>query len=328
MDQLLAAVEAVFRSWNSPKAEAYRRLNGIDGAMGTAVTIQAMVFGNSGSRSGAGVGFTRDPATGEPALYLDFLFDAQGEDVVSGRQVASDSERLARQLPAVATDLARIAKSLESEFREVQDFEFTVEEGRLYLLQTRAAKLAPWAALKVAVAMVREGLIGRSEALRRLDGLALDRLERQTFHDAAGTEPIARAVSASMGAAIGAIAFHPDRVAALVADGRPAILVREDIATEDIAGIAAADGILTARGGRTSHAAVVARQMGKVCLVGCPSLRIESDGRGCFIGASRFREGDDLTLDGDGGRVFAGRIPVLRERPEADLAEVAGWRAA
>ena len=328
MEQLLAAVEAVFRSWNSPKAEAYRRMNGIDGGMGTAVTVQAMVFGNAGSRSGAGVGFTRDPATGEAALYLDFLFDAQGEDVVSGRQVASDSGRLARQLPAVAADLARIAKSLEGVFHEVQDFEFTVEDGRLYLLQTRAAKLAPWAALKVAVAMVREGLIDRSEALRRLDGLALDRLERQTFHDTDGTVPVARAVSAGMGAAIGAIAFDPERVAALVAEGRPAILIREDIATEDIAGIAAADGILTSRGGRTSHAAVVARQLGKVCLVGCRSLRIEPDGRSCVIGALRFQEGDDMTLDGDGGRVFAGRVPVARERPEADLAEVAGWRTA
>jgi len=241
--------------------------------------------------------------------------------------VASDSGRLARQLPAVAADLARIAKSLEGVFHEVQDFEFTVEDGRLYLLQTRAAKLAPWAALKVAVAMVREGLIGRSEALRRLDGLALDRLERQVFHDTAGTMPVARAVSAGMGAAIGAIAFDPERVAALVAEGRPAILIREDIATEDIAGIAAADGILTSRGGRTSHAAVVARQLGKVCLVGCRSLRIEPDRRSCVIGALRFEEGDDLTLDGDGGRVFAGRVPVARERPEADLAEVAGWRS-
>jgi pyruvate,orthophosphate dikinase len=328
MDQLLAAVEAVFRSWNSPKAEAYRRLNGIDSDLGTAVTVQAMVFGNGGSRSGAGVGFTRDPATGEAALYLDFLFNAQGEDVVSGRQVASDTGRLPRQLPAVAADIARIAKSLEGEFHEVQDFEFTVEEGRLYLLQTRSAKLAPWAALKIAVAMVREGLISPSEALRRLDGLALDRLERLTFRDLAGTPPIARAVPAGTGAAIGAVAFHPDQVAALVSEGRPAILVREDIATDDIAGIAASEGILTARGGRTSHAAVVARQLGKVCLVGCTSLRIESDGRSCVIGASRFQEGDDLTLDGDGGRVFAGRVPVVRERPEAELAEVAGWRAA
>ena len=181
--------------------------------------------------------------------------------------------------------------------------------------------------MKVAVAMVREGLIDRSEALRRLDGLALDRLERQTFHDTNGAVPVARAVSAGTGAAIGAIAFDPERVAALVAEGRPAILIREDIATEDIAGIAAADGVLTSRGGRTSHAAVVARQLGKVCLVGCRSLRIEPDSRSCVIGALRFQEGDDLTLDGDGGRVFAGRVPVARERPEADLAEVAGWRS-
>jgi pyruvate,orthophosphate dikinase len=327
MEQLLAAVEAVFRSWNSPRALAYRKLNRIDEDLGTAVTVQAMVYGNAGSLSGAGVGFTRDPATGERGLYLDFLFDAQGEDVVSGRQAVARSDNLARRLPALAAELARNAEALEAEFQEVQDFEFTVEEGQLYLLQTRGAKLAPWAALKIAVAMVREGLIKPAEALRRLDGIALDRLERLSFRDGAGEAPLAHAVPASSGAAIGAIAFDPERAAALAAAGKPAILVREDIATDDIAGIAAAEGILTARGGRTSHAAVVARQLGKVCLVGCSGLKIEADGRGCAIGATRFQEGDDLTLDGDGGRIYAGRLALTRERPEAELAEVTRWRA-
>jgi len=327
MEQLLAAVEAVFRSWMSDKAKRYRALNGIDANMGTAVTVQAMVFGNMGASSGAGVGFTRDPATGENRTYLDFLFNAQGEDVVSGRHAVHDTEHLPRRLPAVAAELQRMKGVLETEFRDMQDFEFTVEEGHLYLLQTRNGKRMPWAALRMAVDMVAEGLIAPEEALKRLDGIALDRLERLRFAggDAA---PLATAVPASIGTAIGHIVFDPKRAAIFAAEGKPVLLVRDDISTGDIEGIAAAAGVLTAAGGRTSHAAVVARQLGKVCLVGCADLRIMADKGLCRIGGREFREGDELTLDGDAGRVFAGALSVIRERPEAMLAEVARWKEA
>ncbi len=327
MEQLVAAVEAVFRSWVSDKAERYRKLNGIDANMGTAVTVQAMVFGNMGATSGAGVGFTRDPATGENRPYLDFLFNAQGEDVVSGRHAVHDTERLPQRLPAVADELMRMKDVLETEFHDMQDFEFTVEDGRLYLLQTRNGKRMPWAALRMAIDMVQEGVISPAEALRRLDGIALDKLERLRFAGSGDVSPLAQAVPASIGTAVGHIVFDPKRAAEFAAEGRPAILVRDDISTGDIEGIAAADGVLTAAGGRTSHAAVVARQLGKVCLVGCSALRILPEKGLCAIGGQEFREGDQLTLDGDMGRVFAGALSVVRERPEAALAEVERWRA-
>lgn len=327
MEQLVAAVEAVFRSWMSDKAERYRKLNGIDANMGTAVTVQAMVFGNMGATSGAGVGFTRDPATGENRPYLDFLFNAQGEDVVSGRHAVHDTERLPQRLPAVADELMRMKDILETEFHDMQDFEFTVEDGRLYLLQTRNGKRMPWAALRMAIDMVQEGVISPAEALKRLDGIALDKLERLRFAGSGDVSPLAQAVPASIGTAVGHIVFDPKRAAKFAAEGRPAILVRDDISTGDIEGIAAADGVLTAAGGRTSHAAVVARQLGKVCLVGCSALRILPEKGLCSIGGQEFREGDQLTLDGDMGRVFAGALSVVRERPEAALAEVERWRA-
>lgn len=328
MEQLLAAVEAVFRSWQSDKAKAYRRINGIDDGLCTAATVQAMVFGNAGGTSGAGVGFTRDPATGDNQLYLDFLFNAQGEDIVSGRRLVHESDELPRRLPAVSAALVRMKAMLEAEFRDMQDFEFTVENGRLFLLQTRNGKRTPWAALRMAIDMVRQNLIDPKEALHRLDGLALDRLERVRLANGAGAQAVASATPASVGVAIGAVAFDPSRAVALAAEGRPVILVRDEISTADIDGIAAAAGVLTAVGGRTSHAAVVARQLGKVCLVGCQDLRIDANAKTCMIGERHFREGDALTLDGDTGRIYAGSLPVMRERPVAELAELARWRNA
>ena len=327
MDQLEQAVAAVFRSWNSDRARHYRRLNGIDDGMGTAVTVQAMVFGNGGSTSGAGVGFTRDPATGENRLYCDFLFNAQGEDVVSGRYPVHESARLERQLPLIAQELKRIKIVLEGEFRDMQDFEFTVADGRLYLLQTRAGKRTPWAALRVAVDLVREGQITPSEALALLQPYDLERIERTRLTDGAGVAPLATAVTASIGVGSGALVFDSRRAIELAAQGRHIVLARAEIATDDVAGIAAADGVLTAAGGRTSHAAVVARQLGKVCLVGCAELAIEADGRSCRIAGRHLVEGELITLDGDSGRVYEGALPVVHEHPERELAEIRGWRA-
>jgi pyruvate,orthophosphate dikinase len=327
MAQLREAVEAVFRSWNSDKAQAYRRLHHIDAAMGTAVTVQAMVFGNSGPASGSGVGFTRDPATGEPRLYLDFLLNAQGEDVVSGRHPVNDTARMLRQLPTVAAELSRVGDLLESELKDMQDFELTVENGRLYLLQTRAGKRTPWAAVRIATDMVREGRITAKEALEHLAGLQLDQIVRTRLADASA-KPLASAVPASIGVASGALVFDARRAAEWSDSGRAVILARPDIGTDDIEGIAAAAGVLTTAGGRTSHAAVVARQHGKVCLVGCAALRIEADGASCVIAGQRLPEGAELTLDANAGQVYAGRLDVVRERPEKELAEVAAWRAA
>ena len=327
MQQLLSAVEAVFRSWNDERARHYRRINGIDDAMGTAVTVQAMVFGNGGGTSGAGVGFTRDPATGENQPYLDFLFNAQGEDVVSGRHAGQDGALLSQRLPQLATELGRVRAALEGEFRDMQDFEFTVERGRLYLLQTRSGKRTPWSALRIAVDMVNERLITPSEALTRLDGVALERLERMRLADGASAEPLATAISASIGVASGAIVFDSARIAELAARGESVILVRPDMSTADVAGIAAAAGVLTAAGSRTSHAAVVARQLGKVCLVNCRELHVRAQEANCTIGTLRLSEGEIITIDADNGRIYAGRLPLVRERPDAALAQVADWRA-
>ncbi len=320
--QLTQAVEAVFRSWESDKARRYRTMRRLDDATGTAVTVQAMVFGNSGARSGAGVGFTRDPATGEKGLYLDFLFNAQGEDIVAGRHAVEETEHLSRRLPHVAAELERIKDVLEAEFRDMQDFEFTVENGRLYLLQTRNGQRTPWAALRIAVEMAREGVIPPAEALAQLKGVKIDRIERTRLAVDSTTRPLASAVSAGIGVAAGAIVFDSKRAAALAGQGQRVVLVRPDLETADIEGITAAEGVLTTLGGRTSHAAVVARQLGKVCLVGCREMRVAADAKSCTIGEARLSEGDLVTLDGDAGRVYPGDLPIVRERPERELAEL------
>ena len=326
MRQLAAAVLAVFRSWNSPRAVEYRRHGGLDEESGTAVTVQAMVFGNGGARSGSGVGFTRDPSTGEDRLYVDFLFNAQGEDVVAGRHALTDGDRLAVLLPEVHERLLGVRSRLEAEFRDMQDFEFTVEDDELWLLQTRSAKRTPWAALQVAVDLERQGLVTPAEALARLQELDVNAIERARLQAAPGGAAIAEATSAGMGVAVGEIALDAERAVAVAGCGRPVVLVREDVATDDFGGLAAAEGILTARGGRTSHAAVVARQLGKACLVGCHALQVDLSRRRCRIAGREFGEGETLSLDGEQGRVFAGPVEVVRERPDAALAAVARWR--
>jgi pyruvate,orthophosphate dikinase len=325
-EQLLNAVSAVFRSWDSQRAKSYRRINKLDGLPGTAVTVQRMVYGNAGPKSGAGVGFTRDPATGDKQLYLDFAFDAQGEDVVSGRRRLTPAGELARVLPEVKHALERIAAKLEQVFRDAQDFEFTVEEGALFLLQTREAKRSAWARLKIAVDLVHEGLIDPAEALRRLDGLDLSTLTRRRVVDGLG-EAIAQGVPAGIGVASGTIALTIEAARARAAEGQSVILVRNDIATDDIDGIASAEGVLTARGGRTSHAAVVARELGKVAIVGCHALRIAPNEKSCTIAGHAFEDGARITLDGETGRIYAGGVEVTEEQPLKELAQIEAWRA-
>jgi pyruvate,orthophosphate dikinase len=325
--QLRAAVTAVFQSWQEPTARAFRQLHGLDESAGTAVTVQAMVFGNMGSRSGSGVGFTRDPATGDNQLYVDFLFNAQGEDVVSGRRTAHGSEELARRLPHVHAELETLRARLEHLFGDVQDFEFTVERGQLFLLQTRAASRTTLAALRITVEMADAGLIDRATALERLAGLDLEEVEQRRLAAPAGMAPLARGTGASPGVAVGPIALDAGSAQTMAASGRAPILVRPDAATSDLGGMAAAAGVLTAQGSRTSHAAVVARQLDRVCIVGCRELAVDIERRRCHIAGRLFHEGDLLSLDGGSGVIYEGDVPIVRERPERHLEVVGRWRA-
>lgn len=328
MEQLTRATAAVFRSWQSARAAEYRRLHGVPDTLGTAATIQQMIFGNAGGMSGSGVGFTRDPATGENRLFVDFLFNSQGEDVVSGRHTASDTDRLIATMPAVWQQIARVASQLEAEFGDMQDFEFTVSHDRLYLLQTRAGKRTPWAALRIAVEQVQAGLLTPEQGLNHLAGIDLERLVRTTLVADDGAAAIATAQSASVGVASGPVAFDVTVARRFAASGKPPILVRNDVDTDDVAGIAIAAGLLTASGGRTAHAAVVARQLDKVCLVGCTDLRLDAAGRSATIGGRNLAEGEIVTLDANEGRVFFGTPRSVVERPDALLAVVASWRLA
>lgn len=324
-EQLRQAVAAVFRSWDAPKAVAYRRMNRLPDDAGTAVTVQMMVFGNAGGTSGAGVAFTRDPASGAPALYLDFCFSGQGEDVVAGRHTVSDPARLARLLPSVAAALQAARGRLEALFHDMQDFEFTVQEGRLFLLQTRPGKRTPAAALRIAVDMVEEGLLSPTQALARLAGVDLAAVQHTSFAPPL-PGPLAQAVVAGSGVAVGPLALDAAAAAYFATAGTPAILLRAATLTADIEGLAQAAGLLTAAGSRTSHAAVVARQLGKVCLVGCAGLELDLETRTCRLGGAVLTEGEALSLDGNTGAVYRGALPVVTQRPDRELAIIARWR--
>lgn len=326
MEQLRAAAEAVFRSWVSDRAGAYRRLEHLEQLRGTAVTVQAMVFGNSGLTSGAGVAFSRDPSTGAARPVIDVLFGSQGEDVVSGRRNPDTEEAIACSLPAVAAELREALTRLEQEFGDVQDVEFTIEDGKLWILQTRAAKRTPQAALRFAIDFVKEGRIARPEALRRLQGLDLDGLVSRRLVNAG--EPAARGTGASAGIAVGRAAFDPDGAVRLAASGDPVILVRPDTNTADVAGFAVSAGIVTAVGGRTAHAALVARQLGKPCVVGCAELSVDVTARNARLSQAAINEGDWLSIDGEAGTIYLGRGKIVDERPEAELAEIARWQRA
>ena len=326
--QLTVAIEAIFRSWASARAQSYRKLNGIPEHLGTAATVQAMVFGNLGPASGSGVGFTRNPADGSNALYVDYLSNAQGEDVVAGRRRTMDLAELERRAPEAFRSLVVVRSALEQEFRDMEDFEFTVEEGRLFLLQSRTGKRTPLAALRIAHDLAAEGLISTGEALARIDAVELDGIENVRLKPAADQAPLARGTPASTGVAIGAAVFDPQRVAAVKQNGKPIILVRENAETSDIGALSEAAALIAAEGARTSHAAVVARELGKVCIVGCERLSIDPSGRRGVFGAETIEEGEILSVDGAGGEIYRGAIEVLRERPTDLLAKIAQWRAA
>ena len=329
-EQLERAIDAVFESWRSRRAIEYRRVNNIDEAIGTAVTVQAMVFGNAGGMSGAGVGFTRDPATGHPELWVDFLFNAQGEDVVSGRRNAHGHDELAKSLPPVWNELKNASRMLEENFRDMQDFEFTVQDGRLHMLQTRNGKRSALAAARIALDLLEEKIITTEEALQRvakLDEKALETRRVLTSNSGEALIPLGHAASANGGVACGEIALDETRARARSEDGHAVVLVRRDAETADIAAFEAAAGLLTARGARTSHAAVVARQLGKVCLVSCGELQIDEASRRVRFGTLELKEGEVITLDGNEGLVYRGTVKVGVEKPVALLEQLARLRA-
>ena len=322
--QLRAAVEAVFRSWQNPRARVYRRLNDIPDTIGTAVNVVQMVFGNAGDRSATGVVFSRDPSTGEKVLYGEFLVDAQGEDVVAGIRAPQPIGRLEEVLPGASGGLRAAVDALESHYRDVQDVEFTIEQGTLYVLQTRSAKRTAPAALKCAVDMAREGLISREEAVKRIEPASLDHVLHPMVDPSFEFEPAATGLPASPGAAVGVVVFDPD-VAAERGARVPVILVRFDTTPDDIHGLAAARGILTAHGGMASHAAVVARGMGKPCVAGCEALFIDEQAGVCTIGGHEVREGDVITVDGSTGAVVLAAAPLVEPGPNPDLETILAW---
>jgi pyruvate, orthophosphate dikinase len=315
-DQLEAAVGAVFRSWSNRRAVAYRRHRGISGDLGTAVTVQMMVFGNLGRDSGTGVAFTRNPATGARELYGEYLLDAQGEDVVAGVRTPQPLERLAADLPRSHEELSNLARRLEAQNGDVQDIEFTIERGSLYLLQTRTAKRTPAAAVRCAVDLVEEGVIDRREALgrvtrRQLDQLLAPRFEPQAKTSAIGRgELLATGLPASPGAASGPIALDTASAQAQADSGPAPILVRLETSPDDMEGMLASSAIVTARGGTTSHAAVVAREIGKPCVVGCAGVDVDPEAGMLVVGGRPLSAGEELSVDGTTGEVFAGALPL------------------
>ena len=322
--QLEAAARAVFRSWMSERAQTYRKLQGLDHLRGTAVTVQAMVFGNGGLASGAGVAFSRDPSTGAARPIIDLVLDAQDEDVVSGRRAPDSEETIAHALPTIAAELGAVLKRLEAEFGDVQDVEFTVENGKLWILQTRPAKRTPRAALRFAIDLVHEGLITRKQGLERIADLDLDALVEVSLVRADG--PVTSGIGASGGIAAGRAAFDSGSAERLAAAGDPVILMRPDTSTADVAGFAVAAGIVTAVGARTAHAALVARQMGKPCVVGCSDLTIDMPAGRAQLAGTSISAGNWITIDGDSGRIHLGKLETVAVRPERELAEIASWR--
>jgi pyruvate,orthophosphate dikinase len=336
-EQLWGAIGAVFGSWMNQRAITYRKLHNIPESWGTAVNVQAMVFGNMGDTSATGVAFTRNPSTGERKLYGEFLINAQGEDVVAGirtpqeiseearKEAGSDKPSMEHTLPKAYSELKRIYNVLERHYRDMQDLEFTVEQGKLWMLQTRSGKRTAKAALRIAVELAHEGLISKNDAILRIDPLTLDQLLHPTIDPRAHRRVIATGLPASPGAASGEIVFSPDEAAQLKSDGRKVVLVRVETSPEDIHGMHAAEGILTTRGGMTSHAAVVARGMGKPCVSGAGSLRVDYATGSMTAGGQTFKKGDYITVDGSTGQVLAGKVEMIEPQLSGEFATLIGW---
>jgi pyruvate,orthophosphate dikinase len=336
-EQLWGAISAVFGSWMNQRAITYRKLHNLPESWGTAVNVQAMVFGNMGETSATGVAFTRNPSTGEKKLYGEFLINAQGEDVVAGIrtpqeiseaariEAGSDKPSLEKTIPKAYAELTRIYNMLERHYRDMQDLEFTVEQGKLWMLQTRNGKRTAKAALRIAVELANEGLISRNEAVLRVEPHTLDQLLHPTIDPRAHRKVIATGLPASPGAASGEIIFSADEAAQLKADGRRVILVRVETSPEDIHGMHAAEGILTTRGGMTSHAAVVARGMGKPCVSGAGSIRVDYAAKTMTAGSQTFRQGDFITVDGSTGQVLAGKVDMIEPQLSGEFATLIGW---
>ncbi|MGB8657426.1 MAG: pyruvate, phosphate dikinase [Candidatus Zixiibacteriota bacterium] len=323
--QLWMTIEAVFKSWNNPRAIAYRRIHRIPGDLGTAVNIQAMVFGNMGEHSATGVGFTRNPSTGEKKFYGEYLTNAQGEDVVAGIRTPKPISELEKEMPHVYKELRAITSRLEKHYKDMQDFEFTVQQGKLYLLQTRTGKRTAPAAVRVAVDMVKEKLITKDEALTRIEPIQLNQLLHRRLDPKASVTVIAKGLAASPGAAVGKVVFSAEDAVRWAAEKEKVILVRHETNPDDIQGMAVAEGILTARGGMTSHAAVVARGMGKCCVVGCEALRINEQRKQFMVDGLIIRERDVISLNGATGEVMVGAVPTIEPELSGEFGEFMGW---
>ncbi len=326
LEQLFLAVEAVFKSWNTDRAVIYRRANKIPDDLGTAVNVQAMVFGNLGDDSGTGVAFTRNPSTGEPKLYGEYLLNAQGEDVVAGIRTPRPLEELKTEMPDLYRQFNETCTTLEKHYRDMQDIEFTIEKGKLFMLQTRTGKRTTSAALRVAVDMVKEGLINKYEALMRIEPDQLEQLLHWRIDPDAEKKVIAKGLPASPGAASGKVVFSADRAQEMVVQGgEKVLLVRPETTPDDIHGIIAAEGILTSRGGMTSHAAVVARGMGKPCVCGCEELKIDLAQGLFYINGVKYKEGDILSIDGSTGQVILGEAPLIEPQFSEEFYKILKW---
>jgi pyruvate,orthophosphate dikinase len=323
--QLLAAVEAVFRSWNNERAKVYRRAHRISDHQGTAVNIQAMVFGNLGDDSGTGVVFTRNPSTGEKVLYGEYLTNAQGEDVVAGIRTPEPIATLSERMPQLFDQLKQMCHLLEMHYKDMQDIEFTVERGKLYLLQTRNGKRTAQAAVSIAVQLVNEGMIHTNEALRRIEVSHLEQLLHTVIDDSQMLQFLTKGLPASPGAAVGEIVFDADTAVEWEKQGRRTILVRNETTPEDIHGIIASAGVFTSRGGMTSHAAVVARGMGKPCVCGCEDMQVSMEQRSFSVNGQSFRQGDVITIDGATGRVFMGAAPLKPPHISEEMMTILHW---
>jgi len=324
-EQLRLAIAAVFNSWNTPRAITYRKIENIPDEMGTACTVQMMVFGNLGWDSGSGVLFTRDPSSGEKKVFGELLFNAQGEDVVAGIRTPINLDDLKRQNPKVHRELTGIVGKLERHYRDMQDVEFTIERGVLYMLQTRSAKRTARAAVRCAVDMVGERLIDEKEALLRVEPKQIELLLHKSIDPNSGKKAIAKGLPASPGAATGQVVFVPKEAESWKAEGKKVILVRPETTPEDIAGMVASEGVLTSRGGMTSHAAIVARGIGKPAIVGCEALHIDLDKEEFTVGGTLIKKGDVITIDGLTAEVFVGEVAFVEPKIGGEVATLLGW---